>query len=168
MKFIERKEIYGHVIHIIDEDNNFVHDDNYGVWYGNKMIKANEDGEFIIPYGNTKNISHIILTDGTFGRKYEFTHEKEEYSSNVEFILNYEAITIGNKANIVVRIAPKLLYDVPIPCELIEHGKLKITITSIDNISIDKVFKDIKFTSNNDATFEFTVPENGNNLYLYI
>jgi len=60
-----------------------------------------------------------------------------------------------------VRVAPKLLNDIPIPCELIENAELNISITSIDKISIDKTFTDIKFDNNNDATFEFTIPENG-------
>jgi len=61
-----------------------------------------------------------------------------------------------------VRVSPKLLNETPIPCELIENTELNISINSIDQISIDKSFTDIKFSSNNDATFEFIVPENGN------
>ncbi|KAL6589021.1 hypothetical protein U3516DRAFT_675727 [Neocallimastix sp. 'constans'] len=160
LRYIERKEIYGQVIHIIDENNNFVTGNNYSVWFGNNMIKANEDGEFIIPYGNKRNESHIILSDGEFAKKYNFTHEKEEYSSDINFILNNESITMGNKATLIVRIAPKLLYNVPIPCELIENAELNISIKSIDNISVDKTFTDVKFKSETDATFEFTVPEN--------
>jgi len=160
LKYIDKKEIYGQVIHILDENNDFVTGDNYAIWYGNNIIKANEDGEFIIPYGNKRNSGHIILSDGKFARKYFFTHEEEEYSSNVSFILNSESITIGNKASLIVRVAPKLLNDIPIPCELIENAELNISITSIDDISIDKSFTDIKFDNNKEATFEFTVPEN--------
>ncbi|ORX45405.1 hypothetical protein BCR36DRAFT_333217 [Piromyces finnis] len=160
LNFIENKEIYGHVIHIIDENNEFVTGDNYSVWFGNNIIKANKDGEFIIPYGNKFNGENIILSDGKFGRRHYFSHQPEQYSCDVDFILNSEAITMGNKANLVVRVVPKLLYDVPIPCELIENAELNISITSMDNISIDKSFTNIKFNSNNDATVEFTVPEN--------
>lgn len=129
--------------------------------YGNSIIKANEDNEFIIPYGNRRNTGSIILSDGKFYKKYSFVHEPEEYTFNAKFILNQESITLGNKANLLVRVSPKLLNDIPVPCELIENAQLNITISSMDHLSIDKSFTDIKFEDNKDASFEFMVPENG-------
>ena len=103
----------------------------------------------------------MIITDGYFAQKYGFVHEAENYKSNVCFILNKESITTGNKAHLIIRMAPKLFDEIPIPCELIENPEVTLTFESIDNIKIVRNFKNLSFTNNRDTIVEFTVPENG-------
>ncbi len=141
-------------------------EENYSILYGNSIIKANKDHEFIIPYGQKRSTDSIIITDGKFAKRYEFVHEPENYSFNAKFVLNRESILMGNKANLMIRVSPSLLNEIPVPCELIENAKVNIKMTYIDDLSVDKSFTDVKFKDDKDATFEFMVPENGTFNYL--
>ncbi|KAF9949613.1 hypothetical protein BGZ65_007193 [Modicella reniformis] len=128
LDYIERQSVAGHVLTIIDENQQKISED-IGVWLGGFHYKANEDGNIVIPYGRTLGSTKdtIFITHKEFTSRRSFKRSQETYEMLLSYHVNHESLMGGSTAKVLLRPIVKICSaDVICPVDLLEQVVLEV------------------------------------------
>ncbi|KAI1295221.1 hypothetical protein EDD11_007941 [Mortierella claussenii] len=162
LDFIERQSVAGHVLTVIDENQEKL-SDKCTVWLNGYYYKPNDDGDIIIPYRkpSTSSSSYIYLIHDGFTTLKEFHHRVESYTIKFACHVDHESFVAGSAAKVLVKPTIQIERSTVIcPISLLEQVKLSIEWLDTNNISTTTTVPDFKIHDENWSEYIFQVPEN--------
>ena len=96
----------GHIVYILDENQNILKGENTGIWIENKFYKSNlENGSIFIPFNpNLKYFFTVIVKHENFCELNGIDfNDINSYNLEGMFIFNRESILIGNNLKVLFR-----------------------------------------------------------------
>jgi hypothetical protein len=171
LRYVERLGAAGHVLAILDEDDQLVPDAS--VHFGGREYRADEHGEIRIPYGAgsaTKILSsgirtpqspsppaRILLRHASASTVASFRPRAERYALAAGFHVEREQLIAGREAELVVR-ASLTLSGFPVSPSLLQEPKL--TISSRDRHNTESsVTVAVELDRGAELVHAFKVPE---------
>ncbi|KAF9079357.1 hypothetical protein BGX23_004273, partial [Mortierella sp. AD031] len=96
LDFIERQCVAGHVLTIIDENQQKL-SDKTSVWINGYYYKPNGDGDIIVPYRKpySSSASKIYLIHDGFATRRPFNHRDESYHLELACHIDHESLVAG-------------------------------------------------------------------------
>ncbi|KAF9363998.1 hypothetical protein BGX34_002803 [Mortierella sp. NVP85] len=162
LDFIERQSCAGHVLTIIDENQEKL-SDKCSVWLNGYYYKPNADGNILIPYRSpsTSSASHIYLIHDGFTSRQEFNHRVEQYSLKFACHIDHESFVSGATAKVLVKPTGQIVGNTDVcPVSLLEQVQLTIESFDANNIPTTTTVPDFKIHDIDWSEYNFQVPEN--------
>ncbi|KAG0370933.1 hypothetical protein BC939DRAFT_527666 [Gamsiella multidivaricata] len=162
LDFIERQSVAGHVITIIDENQEKL-SDKCSIWLDGYYYRPNGDGDIIVPYRKpySSSSSNIYLIHDGFATCREFNHRVEDYALKFECQIDHESLVAGSTAKILIKPTVKIQYDTVVcPVSLLEQVQLTLDSADTNTIAATVTVPDFKVHDDNWSMYSFQVPEN--------
>jgi hypothetical protein len=157
LHFLEDITPAGHRFTVIDEQRKPVK--NATIWLSGRAFTPGKDGRILVPFSTRPGRQAIIVQQGEFSSRGEFIHAAEQYQLSAGFFVDREALVKRNITKVLIR--PVLrVGGVPTSLKLLKEIKLTITSTDRFGISSRKDVNDLKLLEDQEAEYEFKVPEN--------
>ncbi|KAG0290735.1 hypothetical protein BGZ96_005807 [Linnemannia gamsii] len=167
LDFIERQSVAGHVLTIIDENQQKL--TKCSVWVNGHYYKAsdlfgspNGDGDIIVPYRKafTPSDFKIYLIHDGFATRRPFTHRIENYDLTLACHIDHESLVAGANSKIVLKPTVQIDGVVDVPVNLLEQVELAIDYVDTNGISSKTTVPDFKIYDVDWSEYTFHVPEN--------
>ncbi|KAF9566459.1 hypothetical protein EC968_003732 [Mortierella alpina] len=160
LDFIERQSVAGHVLTVIDENQQKVAED-VSIWYRGYNYKANDDGDIVIPYALPSADRHIYITHNDFTTRKAFLQKAEHYDMELSWHVDNESLIAGTIAKIILKPAVTIRgTNVICPVDLLEHVELEVECYETGDTSTTTRKSDFKIYDANWSEYSFQVPEN--------
>jgi hypothetical protein len=154
--FLERLGAAGHVFTVVDEQGRPAPSPR--IWMDGREFTPDKEGKITIPFTNTPKTSTILLGSGGFISRGKFSHLREEYTLDMSFFLEREALIAGKQATLLMR--PRLtIHQHTAALKLLQETSL--TLTSTDRFGVQSTSKidNLKLIAGREFTHTFRVPE---------
>ncbi|KAF9140561.1 hypothetical protein BGX30_006303 [Mortierella sp. GBA39] len=160
LDFIERQSAAGHILTIIDENQQKL-TDKCSVWINGHYYMSNGDGDIIVPYKKASSASDLIylIHDG-FATRRPFTHRIEHYDLKLACHIDHESLVAGANSKIVLKPTVQIDEVVNVPVNLLEQVELAIDYVDTNSISSKTTVPDFKIHDVDWSEYTFQVPEN--------
>ncbi|KAF9139673.1 hypothetical protein BG015_001936 [Linnemannia schmuckeri] len=161
LDFIERQSVAGHVLTIIDEEQQKL-TDKCSVWTNGHYYKPNGDGDIIVPYrkaSSTSNYTIYLIHDG-FATRRPFTHRIEHYDLKLACHVDHESLVAGANSKIVLKPTVQIDEVANVPVNLLEQVELTIDYVDTNDISSKTTVPDFKIHDVDWSEYTFQVPDN--------
>ncbi|WP_181234576.1 hypothetical protein, partial [Enhygromyxa salina] len=126
LRYVERLSAAGHVLTILDEDDQLV--PTASAWFGGREYEADANGDIRIPYGAGGSATKILLRHANATTITSFRPRAEHYEFTAGIHVEREQLIAGAHADVVVR-ATLTLNGLPVSPGLIQSPKLTISST---------------------------------------
>ena len=155
--FVESIGPAGHEFRIYDDMNQIRPD--AVIKFDGYEYKPDNNGLIIIPFTTHPEYQPIIIQDKNFCSLSGFDHLSEKYDLNVGFYVDRESLLTRKTSKVLIR--PGLsINNHPISLSLLTDISLHIESIDMEGVSSSKVVPDIQLFEDQDAVYEFQVPEN--------
>jgi hypothetical protein len=153
---MESFDASGHVFTVFDEKRQLVK--TASLWLNGHQFSADEDGEISVPFTRSPGQAQcVIMSPDGFADLGIFYHRSESYTLDARFYCDRENLIATKKATVLVRAS--LRSEVPVSLSLLKDLVFTVDTTDIDGISASKEFKNVQLNDDQDASFEFQVPD---------
>ncbi|OAQ30988.1 hypothetical protein K457DRAFT_136616 [Linnemannia elongata AG-77] len=161
LDFIERQSVAGHVLTIIDENQQKL-TDKCSVWINGHYYRPNGDGDIIVPYrkASSASDSRLYLIHDGFATRRPFTHRIEHYDLKLACHIDHESLVAGATSKIVLKPTVQIDGVVNVPVNLLEQVELTIDYVDTNIISSKTTVPDFKIHDVDWSEYTFHVPEN--------
>ncbi|KAF9965228.1 hypothetical protein BGZ70_005201 [Mortierella alpina] len=160
LDFIERYSVAGHVLTIIDENQQKVTED-VSIWYRGYHYKTNDDGDIVIPYAPPSADHFIYITHNDFTTRKAFMHKAEHYNMDLSWHIDNESLIAGAMAKILLKPVVTIRgTNVVCPVDLLDHVELEVEYCDSNGTSTTLTKSDFKIHDTNWSEYSFQVPEN--------
>ncbi|KAF8982297.1 hypothetical protein BGZ46_001523 [Entomortierella lignicola] len=168
LDFIEKQSVAGHVITVIDENQEKL-SEKCTIWLNGYYYKPNGDGDIIIPYRkpSSSSSSYIYLIHDGFTTQRPFNHRVEGYDLKLACHIDHESFVAGTTAKIIIKPNIQIQDNVVIcPVSLLERVQLTIDCVDANSISTTTTVSDFKVYDVDWSEYNFQVPENLSDLHV--
>ncbi|PRQ04207.1 hypothetical protein ENSA5_09910 [Enhygromyxa salina] len=155
LRFVERLSAAGHVLTILNEDDELVPEAS--VWFGGREYPANERAEVRIPYSAAGSTSKILLRHGRASSIASLRVEAERYQLRAGVHVEREQLIAGQTADLVIR-ATLSVNGLPAAPSLLSAPQLVITSSDRHGTS-SSVTVALELDDAAEAVHSFKVPE---------
>ena len=156
LRYFTRMTNAGQLVTVLDDSNQMVQDAR--LWMAGREYAPDSEGRILVPYATQARTEMIVLKHGDIASLKTFLHHGEEYSLNVGFYVDREALLAGNRASILVR--PGLyLNGIPVSRMLLKDVRLTISSTDDEGIMSNETVTDLKVSDAVDLVHEVRVPD---------
>ncbi|KAF9984495.1 hypothetical protein BGZ65_000276, partial [Modicella reniformis] len=162
LDFVERQSCAGHVLNIIDENQEKL-SEKCSVWLNGYYYKPNANGDIIIPYRSPSGSSasaNIYLIHDEFTTRREFNHRIEHYTVYFACHIDHESFIAGATGKILVKPTVQIGSNTMCPVDLLEQVQLTIESFDANKIPTTTTVPDFKLHDVEWSTYSFQVPEN--------
>ncbi|KAG0347623.1 hypothetical protein BG004_007317 [Podila humilis] len=162
LDFVERQSVAGHVITVVDEQQQML-TDKTSIWLNGYYYKPNGDGDIIIPYRKTSTSTSgkIYLIHDSFATRRNFDHRVEVYSMKMACHVDNEAMVAGCTAKAVIKPIVQINGNATtVPVSLLEQVVLHIESVDTNHITTTSTVPDFKLHDVDWSEYTFQVPEN--------
>lgn len=155
LRYLERLGAAGHVLTILDEDDQRV--PTASVWFAGREYRPDDAGDIRIPYAASASSTQVLIRAGRVASIVPFQLRAEQYGFHVGVHVEREQLIAGATAELAIR-ATLTVHGVALPPSLVRETTL--TITSIDRHGTSSsVSVAIELRSEAEAVHAFKVPE---------
>ncbi|KAF9174046.1 hypothetical protein BGX21_000836 [Mortierella sp. AD011] len=168
LDFIERQSVAGHVLTIIDENQEKL-SEKCTVWLNGYYYKPNGDGDIIVPYRkpSSSSSSYIYIIHDGFTTRRPFNHRVEGYTLKLASHIDHESFVAGSTAKIILKPTLQIQENIVIcPISLLERVQLTIESFDTNNISATTTVPDFKVHDVDWSEYNFQMPENVSSLQV--
>ena len=163
LSYLEQKTISGHLLTLISEDNAVCvpgdqsqPESSTGVWLSGRFLRANAQGQVVIPYGQNERQETLILVHQGFADLSSLRILREVYEFRAAYLYNQEAFLRGNKARIVLQ--PRLYINgLPTNLKVLEDFQVNVTLFNELGIPSNLQFRNLRLTHLEDLELEVPV-----------
>ncbi|KAF9581605.1 hypothetical protein BGW38_001324, partial [Lunasporangiospora selenospora] len=151
--FVERRTVAGHVLTIIDENQQMVTDN----------CSPEQDGDILIPYRKeySTETNYIYIIQDGFATRRPFMYKSEAYNMDLMCHVEHESLIAGSTAKIllkpIVRLQPA---SVTCPVSLLQQVTLEVEYTDSSHTTSKSSIADFKLDDTEWSVYDFRVPEN--------
>ena len=121
------------------------------------MIKANENGEILIPFEDNQTNKNVIVVHKDFATKGAINIPCERYELKQTYFVNTEALVPGRKAKVTIR-SRLFQNNENISLKKFKKTTFILNMNSIDGTTNSKTFDDVELSDSEDYIIEFLVP----------
>ncbi len=155
LKHLVRTGTLGQIFTVLDDTNKPIA--NASIWLAGHEYTANDKGEILVPFSTNPGRQPIVISRGELSSLDYFNHEAENYTLDVGFYVDREALLKRKTASVVIRPGLKL-NGTPVSLSLLEEVKLTINSVDLDGTATSQEIPNFKLFEDRESIHEFQVP----------
>lgn len=147
----------GHLLTVFDEERQ--HLKSASIWLNGHLLAPNDDGHISVPFTRSPGSANFVICNSADGfcDIGSFYHQSESYHLSANFYCDREQLLAGKKATVLVQ--ARLAAASPVSLSLLKDVVFTVNTSDIDGVAASKEFKNVQLSDEQEATFEFQVPE---------
>ena len=119
--------------------------------------RGDKAGEILVPFSTAPGRQPIVISRGELSSLDYFNHEAENYTLDVGFYVDREALLKRKTASVVIRPGLKL-NGTPVSLSLLEAVKLTINSVDLDGTATSQEIPNFKLFEDRESIHDFQVP----------
>lgn len=156
LHYLTEMTALGHRFTVLDDNLEKV--DDATLWMSGQHFTADDNGHILVPYSQNPGRQAIVLSHQGLSSLHHFEHHGPDYRFNAAAYIDRESLLPQQEAVVMLRSDLRVAGS-PVSLGLLEDVKVTIRSTTIDGVSAEKQFDDVKLSEAKDTPLVFFVPD---------